>query len=430
MIERLTLGLALLVSTHAAAIPGSHVPLAVDLTDTQDLVRTTDPELSAPPARRPALTDQDTRTDFAIPCLLGGDRGETQCSGAAEIQRTLAVQLGRRLGVSSGILGEADGIRVDYKLTGGLTIRGVAGFQAASGDHTLNTDHQMLGFTAETGTFANAWNLNAYLLDEQDSSRLDRTVIGATLRYLRPKRSLLVFLDYDVNQDVVNSVTAAGAFKLPGDMTLGATYDVRNARVQARQKKHLQHSMAAAEGWSWILPDDRIGHYASQNSGEIITRGLSLSRTFSRGFNLSGDVTMLDLSDADYLSSSADLPSEYFYRLKMTGKDLLISGNTNRLDVRHRITDATRISTASIDTRYPISRLWSFSPRLHTEHRENTLDRSAEWVTSPALKMEYRWKDVYGFQIEAGGKWSHQADSAADNGRSSYYLGLGYQATF
>ncbi|MDT8386772.1 MAG: hypothetical protein RQ736_04620 [Thiogranum sp.] len=429
MIERLTLALALLVSTHAVAIPGAHVPPAHPAA-AQELVPTVTAGVPAPQGRGNAPADQDINVSSAIPCLLGGDRGETQCSGDGEMQRSLAFQLGRRVGVSSGILGEADGIRVDYRLAGGLTIRGVAGFQAASDDHTLNTDRQMLGFTAETGTFANAWNLNAYLLDEQDSSRLDHTVIGGTLRYLRPKRSLLVFLDYDVNKDVINAVTAAGAFKLPGDMTLGATYDVRNARVQSRQKKHLQHSMAAAEGWSWILPDDRIGHYASQNSGEIITRGLSLSRTFSQRFSLSGEMTMLDLADAGYESSPAELPSEYFYRLKMTGKNLLIGGNTNRLDVRHRITDAARISTASLDTRYPISRLWSLSPRVHTEHRVTTLGRSAEWVTSPAVKMEYRWKDVYGFQIEAGGKWSHQADSAAENGRSSYFLGLGYQANF
>ena len=142
---------------------------------------------------------------------------------------------------------------------------------------------------------------------------------------------------------------------------------------------------------------------------------------------------MLDISSnsspGDATTPEA-LPSEYFYHLTLTGKDLLISRNSSKLDIRHRVTGPSRISTASIDTRYAINRLWNVSSRLKTEHRDHTTDRSTEWAASPVVKMEYKWKEAYGFQVEAGGKWSNQAISATDADRFSYFLNLGYKANF
>ena len=167
--------------------------------------------------------------------------------------------------------------------------------------------------------------------------------------------------------------------------------------------------LGKTDGWNWILPDDRIRHYTSTQRQEVTTHGLSLSHAFSQRFKLSGDVAMLDISNNSLPGSATPpeaLPNEYFYHLKLTGKGLLISGNSNKLDIRHRVTGSSRVSTAPLDTRYVINRLWNISPRLRTELRDNNTDKPAEWVASPTVKMEYRWKKAYGFQIEAGGKWS------------------------
>jgi len=348
-------------------------------------------------------------------------------------QHAFSIQFGRRLAVDSGILGKTDGVLIDYRFNSGLTLRGVAGYPVVSSKDEFNTARQVFGFTADTGTFARVWNLNAYLIDEQDNAQLDNRLIGGTLRYQRAKGSLLVFLDYDANQDTLSAITASGAWKLPGRTTLSATFDVRNNAMHRGQKNHLRHSMASVDGWNWIIPDDRIKHYTSQQDREVTTSGLSLSHAFSKRLKLTGDVAMLDISNNGVSANGTPaeaLPNEYFYHLKLTGKDLLISGNSNKLDIRHRLKGSSRISTASIDTRYVINRRWKFSPRLHTELRDSVTENSTEWVTSPAVKMEYRWKDAYGFQIETGGKWSNQAIFASDTRNSTYFMKLGYKANF
>jgi len=426
----------LLVSGNAGAIPG--IP--------------GQPIVNPEPAPPPAVSDltslpkgvaaQDNAGAYTqIPCLntfssdnpLDDSETDEICTDATGRQQAFSTQFGRRLAVGSGILGETDGIRVDYRLNGDLTLQGVAGFPVVSSKDEFNTARRMFGFGVDTGTFARAWNLNAYLIDEQDNAQLDDRAIGGTLRYQRPKRSLLVSLDYDANQDAMSAITASGAWKLPGRTTLSATFDIHNRAIHKRRKKHLQHSMAATDGWIWFLPDDRIKHYTSTQAREVTTSGLSLSHAFSQRFKLSGDVAMLDISDNSLPGDAPPpeaLPNEYFYHLRLTGKDLLIYGNSNKLDIRHRVTGSSRISTASINTRYAINRLWNVSSRLNTEHRNHTTDNSAEWAASPAVKMEYKWKKAYGFQVEAGGKWSNQAVSAANTDRFTYFLKLGYKANF
>ena len=399
-----------------------------------------------PPVARveiaPAAAAQDVAAaDTRIPCLHTlssnplheNNTEDALCSDVIELHQPLSVQFGRRLAIGSGILGKTDGIRVDYRLRSGMTLQGVAGYPVLSSKDEFNTTRRMFGLSADTGTIARDWNLNAYAMGETDNAQLDNRAVGGILRYLRPKRSLLVFMDYDTNRDAMNAITASGAWKLPGKTTLSATIDVNNNAIHKRQKEHLQHSMAATDGWTWVLPDDRIKHYTSQQQREVTTRGLSLSHTFSQRLKLSGDFAMLDIFEnslPENTASPSKLPSEYFYHLKLTGKDLFIPGNSNKLDIRHSITESSRTSTASIDTRYAINRLWNVIPRLRTEHSDNYSEKPDKWVATPAVKMEYRWKQAYGFEIEAGGKWSNQALSAASTGRSSYFLNLGYQAKF
>ena len=56
--------------------------------------------------------------------------------------------------------------------------------------------------------------------------------------------------------------------------------------------------------------------------------------------------------------------------------------------------------------------------------------RSAQWGISPAAKIEYRWDEGHGFDIETGGTWSHETQPADEDRKASYFLMLGYRARF
>ena len=383
---------------------------------------------------------QDTGLQLSIPCLHGfsnelpldDNTAESPCVAADDRQR-LSIQFGSRIGAGSSMLGEFDGIQVDYRLTGGLTLNGVAGYPVLSSKDKFNATRQMFGVNAVTGKFARAWDLNSYLIEQQDNGQLSSRSVGGAVRYLQPRRSLLVFLDYDVFENSLGSFMTSGAWKLPYRTTVSATLDIRNSPIRKQQQKYLQQTMASSDGWHWILPDNRIKHFTRDRSNEVATLALGLSHSFSQRIKFSGDVAMMDVSNTtksgDSTTAAARL-NEYFYHLKLSGTDMMIAGDKNILDLRHRVSDSSRLSTASLDTKYDINRFWNISPRLRADYRNNTPENSVQWVTSPSLKMEYRWGKQYGLDIQAGGEWSAMEDPDGYETRASYFMSLGYKAKF
>ena len=289
----------------------------------------------------------------------------------------------------------------------------------------------MFGINAISGKFARAWNLNSYLIEQQDNGQLTSRSVGGALRYLQPKRSLLIFLDYDVYQDSLGAFMTSGAWKLPYRTTLSATLDIRNSPIRKQQQKYLQQTMTSNDGWYWILPDKRIKHFTKNRSNEVATLALGLSHSFSHRLKLSGDVAMMDVSTSRTSGGSAAASlSEYFYHLKLSGTDMMFAGDKNVLDLRHRVSDTLKISSASLKSKYAINRFWHISPRLSADYRDNTPENSVQWVTSPSLQMEYRWRKEYGLKIQAGGEWSAKEDTDGFETRSSYFMSLGYKANF
>jgi hypothetical protein len=383
---------------------------------------------------------QDTGLQLSIPCLHGfsnelpvdDNTAESPCV-AADNQQRLSIQFGSRIGARSSMLGEFDGIQVDYRLTGGLTLNGVAGYPVLSSKDKFNAARQMFGINAVTGKFARAWDLNSYLIEQQDNGQLSSRSVGGAVRYLQPRRSLLVFLDYDAFENSLGSFMTSGAWKLPYRTTVSATLDIRNSPIRKQQQKYLQQTMASSDGWRWILPDNRIKHFTRDRSNEVATLALGLSHSFSQRIKFSGDVAMMDVSNTtksgDSTTAAAHL-SEYFYHLKLSGTDMMIAGDKNILDLRHRVSDSSSLSSASLDTKYAINRFWNISPRLRADYRNNVPENSVQWVTSPSLKMEYRWRKKYGLDIQAGGEWLAREDPDGYETRSSYFMSLGYKAKF
>ncbi len=348
--------------------------------------------------------------------------------GAAH--KSLSVQFGQHMGDNiSNILGEFDGFRVDFRLSSNLMLNGVVGYPVMSDQDKFNNTRRVLGLSANTGKIGHAWNLNSYLIQQQDNGKARRN-FGGAVRYLREKRSLLLLFDYDMGSNSLDAFTASGALRLQRSTTLSATVDVRSSSLYKRQQKYLQRTMATTDGWTWNLPMDRITHFTQNLSEEVTTLVFGLTHSFSSRLKMVGSAAMLDVSHVSGTDESAATPSEYFYHLKLSGSDLLFRGNSNVLDLSHRITDSMRTSSATIDTRYTINSCWKVNPRLTTDYRDNFLDSSVEWVTSPSVRMEYSWRDQYGVNIEAGGEWVTRELSDQASSDSSYFVNLGYRAYY
>ena len=384
-------------------------------------------------------TLQNTRQAASIPCLhrifsddpIEDNPEVNECSKQPDEPQSFSIQFGRQIDARSGILGDVDGVRVDYRLTSGLILNGLAGYPVLSAEDKFNATRRVFGISADLAKFGQFWNLNSYVIEQHDNEGPASRAVGGAIRYVRPKRSLLFYTDYDVAQESLNALVAAGAWMLPYRTKISAALDIRNSPIQKRQQNYLQQSMVSAKGWRWILPADRIKQLTMGGAKGVSTLALGLSHAFSQRLTLSSDVAAIDASTDDETDSTAlHEPFEYFSHLELTARNLIVSGDSNVLDLRYRVTDSSQISSACIRTRYDISRYWTINPRFTTDYRNKAHDNLVTRVSSSAVKMEYRWKSKSALQFELGGNWSYEETPNTDKRNSTYFLALGYQRQF
>lgn len=431
---------ALLFPVIAGAIPNNQNPLIVT-TELTPVYRTSNPAV---------ILDEDTRTDVN-PTRRDGlslashicrqDTGSIvsveysakskSCVDPSDAQQRFSVQLGRHIGTGGDILGEFDGLRVDYRLSDRLKLDGIAGYPVLAAEDKFNSERQVFGISVATDQTGRTWDLNGYLIEKLGYGQTNGKSMGGVIRRRQSGQSLLAYLNYDVIDKSLGTLMASGAWKLPFKTTISATLDRRNRPIPNHQQKFLQRSMTVMKGWNWILPTDRLAHYTGDGSGEVSTLALGLSHALSQRITLNGDVAVLDTTDdADMAPVTTAYSSEYLYHLQLTGKDLLMPGDRNKLDLRYHITETDQISTTAFDTKFAINRLWNIMPKLRTEYHRPVLKSLPRWVASPSVKMEYRRTKQSSFKVEAGGEWSSGMEAIADDGRSSYFVSLGYQAKF
>jgi len=437
----LTLGPGtLLLSACTGAIPGNQKP-AILAPDSTPEFRTDYPALTSKQETSPAGNQawQDKvpsgspacRQDLASGAPVVSSTTGMPCVNPTDAQQRFSLQLGRRVGAGGDILGEFDGVRVDYRPGDILNLKGIAGYPVLADNDKFNTTRQVFGISAATKKFARAWDLNSYLIEQQEYGQADGRSMGGAIRYLQPGRSLLVYLDYDAADHSFGTLMATGAWKLPFKTMINATLDRRDRPLTGRQQKYLQQSMKVTEGWNLILPTDRLAHHTGGGSSKVNTLAIGLSHALSQRLKLSSDFAVLDTANDTVADAATTAPSsEYFYHLKLTGKDLWIRGDSNMFDLRHNITNTGRTTTAAFDTKYALNRFWNVMPKLRADFTSPLVENAPHWVASPAVKMEYRRNELIGFQIEAGGKWSTDENSSADNSGSPYFVNMKYRAKF
>jgi len=377
----------------------------------------------------------------ALPCLEVRDDGETDsaeqptdlCMDEVGMRPSLATNFGHIRGEQARFSGNFDGLDILYRLDGGLTIKGFAGYPDLTTNKNFDPQRYFFGFNTGYRNTARTWELNGYYIDQHNGSSLSERMLGAAMHYSRPAYSLMVLLDFDLNNKTYTGVSTTGAWKLRQGTTLSATMDIRHLPMHKRQRTYLQQTMSAADGWAWVLPDDRVEQLAKKYTNTVMGVALSLFHKFSRHLQINGSYSVLSTSP---LRSECDLCdgfssiNEYFYRFKLSAIDWMTPGDKNKLDIKHKITGSVRKTSAAIDALYPLTRFWNIQPKIHTERSNDVVNNSVSTTTSTTLMMTYKTGQDAGLQLHAGGKWRRERVANQQDDSFSYYVSLDYRKTF
>ncbi len=344
-----------------------------------------------------------------------------------------STRLGRQSRNTGGVLGRFDGLLLGYKVADWMSLHAVGGFPVFSTRDGLHTDRYLYGLSTDLGTFANAWDFNLFVIEQRVESVVDRRAIGGEARYFDPIRSLLAFVDHDILYGSLNTFIFLGTWTLADRTTINATFDYRNSPILTTTNALQGQSVGSIDDLLDSLTKEEIQELAKDRTGHSTTVTLGASHPFSESIQLSGDVTVSDVSGTEASGGVEAIPDtgkEYFYNLQLIGSNLFKAGDTSILGARYSDTSTAKIYTLSVDSRYPIIRALRINPRIRLDYRENDNDDSSQWTALPSLRVDYRWRKRYRFEIEGGKEWTTRDFTDQSEDSSSFFLSMGYRADF
>lgn len=373
------------------------------------------------------------RNDF----LDNGPGDETRIHSAyldvTDLDSRVAARLGRQSRTTGGVLGRFDGVLVTYPLSRRTRLDWVSGFPVErSTRQGVDTDRWFYGLAFNAGTFAEAWDLQAFVIDQRADGIADRRAVGGELRYFRDTRSLLTLVDYDILFSELNKVLVLGNWTLPDASNLNLVVDYGLSPVLTATN--------ALQGQTVTTLSELLNTYT-----ESQVRGLARDRTpttravtLGASHPLRSDLTVsLDatVSSTSATPASGGVPAtpatgnEYTYLAQVIGQGILLAADTTILGVRYSNGRTTNLVSLTADNRYPLGK-WRINPRLRLDYRDNVTTDSTQWTVLPTLRIHWLPGRHLRFETEAGGEWSTHRLTGDTQNTSGYFVTAGYRLDF
>ena len=398
---------------------------------------TTDMDVSS----RMRNSDYDIRSRFTggyIWDFLDSNENEFRITSlyldATDRQWNLSGRLGRQSRSTGGVLGRFDGILVGYQFSPVVRANIVTGYPVESSNlDEIRTNKEFYGASFDIGTFANKWDFNTFVIQQNVDGILDRRAVGGEIRYFETDRSFLSLVDYDTSYSVLNTLLFLGTWTLPDKTSINFVFDQRKSPILTTSNALQGQTVATVSELLTLFSEDEIRSLAEDRTPDSRSYTFGISRPLDSRFQISGDVTLTNLSDTPAsggVAATESTGNDYFYSIQLIGSSLIKQGDLGILGLRYADTSTASTTTFSINTRYPFNHEWRINPRLRLDQREFASDNTQQWTVLPSIRVNYRWRKHTQLEVELGGEWSSHELTDQTEKTSAYFLNAGYRHDF
>jgi hypothetical protein len=188
-----------------------------------------------------------------------------------------------------------------------------------------------------------------------------------------------------------------------------------------------------------LYDEDELKEIALNRTARSRSYMLGLVQPLNNKLQISADATATKLLPLDsYITSDGvtlvamdGTDYDYYYSLQLIGSSLFKEGDIAIMGLN--FTDATNHETysASLNTRYPLSRNWRINPRVRVDWRENKRDDVEQFKIRPQLKIDFSLrKPRTRLEMEIGGEWVDNKLPEETEKTSGYFATIGYRYDF
>jgi hypothetical protein len=330
--------------------------------------------------------------------------------------RTLLARIGRQYRSVGGIIGRFDGLLVGYQPWEHIRTEFIAGFPVDSSRSDLFPTYRRAA-GASIAYLNGPWNADIYTLRQTDHGILDRQSVGAEVRYVDAKASVVGLIDYDLHFQQINAAIASASVTFATQTVLNIAFDHRRAPILRTSNALIGQSASNLETLLSTYSLDEIHQLALDRTAKSTSLMASLTQPISERFSLGVDATLWTLSSMPDSGGVAAIPStgtEYYYAAHLIGTGLLTEGDLMAVNIGYADSYNANRYMFDLNTRFPLTRWLRIGPRLFTGYREATDRESTRFTVRPTMRLNYRLFSELEFEFEGGAEWeSHSLSSSS-----------------
>ncbi len=341
-------------------------------------------------------------------------------------------RFGRQLLRIGGIHKRFDGVSAGYQINPDMRLSFLGGLPVDVDNKTsINKDKTFYGFTFETGTFLNHWDMNLFYFDQKVDGLQDSTRAGTEVRYYDKTKSIFGIVDYDTFYKELNILQLNANFLLAHGRTAYLNAFMRKTPLLETSNALIGRPERTIEELKKTLNVEQIYQLARDRTANSQSITVGGTQPISEKYQASADITLYQVDDR---VASEDIPatestSNYFLNTQLVGNSLLLKHDTVVLGIRYNHTDFSNTISLIANTRFPITRSWRINPRLQYDNRKFSDDRSQDKLRA-ALKMDYRYLNKARFDFEIGYDETFETVNGQDLGNNNLFFIMGYRWDF
>jgi tetratricopeptide (TPR) repeat protein len=350
----------------------------------------------------------------------------------ADARIGLRGRVGRQSRNTGGVLGRFDGLNLGYEVAERLSIDTVIGNPVNTASAGLDSSKRFYGASVNYGPILDDLELGLYYIQQDIEGVEDRQAVGAEFRFFGVNQSLWGLIDYDTSYSEIGSAYLQGSWRFASRLTIHGSLDRRHSPFLSTGNALIGQPVETFSELLVLMTLDEIRQLSLDRAPLTTSYTLGLSHAVSPKlqFNVDANQTTIDGTVASGGVAATPEAEYQYYSGTVVASSVFKEGDASIIGLRYSTSASTRVMSVTLDSRFPIGRAFRVNPRLRIDRREIMSDSTYEWLYTPGLRMQFRWKKNFRLELDAGKQFSRRDSDIADADRESYFINIGYQLFF
>lgn len=350
----------------------------------------------------------------------------------ADAETGLRGRIGRQSRNTGGILGRFDGVNIGYQASERILVNAVAGIPVNSASDGIDSERTFQGLSVNYGPLLDNLELGAYFITQSIEGIEDRTAVGTEFRYFGENHNLWGLVDYDTSYNELGSAFLQGSWRMTPRLSVHGSVDRRHTPYLSSRNAMIGQPVQSFAEMLVLYSEAEIHQFSIDRSPLSESYTIGLSQSFSPRLQINFDANQTTIDATPESGGVLAIPESTFRYVSTTlvASSLMTEGDVLMVSIRASDSSTTKVSSMTLDTRFPLGRAWRINPRLRVDRRQILSDSSIEWLYTPGLRVQIRNSQRYRIDLEVGKRFSERDSATLNLDRESYFINLGYQVFF